>query len=62
MSRSKWKHPFLKIALIKDIFFKKTKKIFSKASTIPAILLYKTVQIYNGKTFKLIQKNLKKQI
>lgn len=54
MSRSKWKQPFIKISVIKDIFFKKTKKIFSKASTIPAILLYQTVQVYNGKIFKSI--------
>lgn len=54
MSRSKWKQPFLKVSLIKDIFFKKTKKIFSKASTIPSLLLYQTVQVYNGKSFKNI--------
>jgi len=54
MSKSKWKQPFLKVSLIKDIFFKKTKKIFSKSSTIPSLLLYQTVQIYNGKTFKSI--------
>ena len=54
MSRSKWKQPFIKISLIKDIFFKKSKKIFSKSSTIPAILLYQTVQVYNGKVFKSI--------
>lgn len=54
MSRSKWKQPFIKISVIKDIFFKKNKKIFSKASTIPSILLYQTIQIYNGKIFKSI--------
>ena len=54
MSRSKWKQPFIKVSVIKDIFFKKTKKIFSKASTIPSILLYQTVQVYNGKVFKAI--------
>ena len=54
MSKSKWKQPFLKISLIKDIFLKKTKKVFSKSSTIPSLLLYQTVQVYNGKTFKSI--------
>jgi len=54
MSRSKWKQPFLKVSLIKDIFFKKTKKIFSKSSTIPSLLLYQTVQVYNGKMFKSV--------
>lgn len=54
MSKSKWKQPFLKISLIKDIFLKKTKRVFSKASTIPSLLLYQTVQVYNGKTFKSI--------
>jgi len=54
MSKSKWKQPFVHILAIKNIFLKKTKKIFSKSSTIPSILLYKTVQVYNGKVFKSI--------
>lgn len=54
MSRSKWKLPFVEVKSIKNIFYKKTSKIFTRAATIPSILLNQTVEVYNGKQFKSI--------
>jgi len=46
--------PFIELTSIKNIFTKKTKKIWSRSSTIPAVLLNQVVEVYNGKQFKPI--------
>lgn len=51
MSRSIWKGAFIKTNLIKNLNSSNL-KIWSRSSTIASSFLNKTVQIYNGKTFK----------
>jgi ribosomal protein S19 len=53
MSRSKWKAPYINLTAVKEAFFKK-KIIALRSSTIPFILLNKTVEVYNGKIFKKV--------
>jgi ribosomal protein S19 len=53
MSRSKWKTPYINLKAIKNVFLKKKITVL-RSSTIPFLLLNKTVDVYNGKIFKKI--------
>jgi small subunit ribosomal protein S19 len=60
MTRSIWKGPFVDALLLKPNFLTNltgpnaTNKIWSRSSTIPALLLGQTVLVHNGKEFKTI--------
>lgn len=54
MSRSKWKVPYVDINEVKKAFFKKKKIIKSRSSTIPFLLLNKTVEVYNGRFYRKV--------
>lgn len=49
MTRAKWKGPYVDLNVLKD-----KKKIWSRSSTIPGILIGKSVLIHNGREFKRI--------
>lgn len=51
MSRAKWKGDFLQSTILKHTL-NKTKKIWSRCSSIPITFLNNRVSIYNGKTFR----------
>jgi len=51
MSRSNWKGSFLDKCILKNLEIE-NKKIWSRRSTIPSMLIGRTVLIYNGKKFK----------
>jgi small subunit ribosomal protein S19 len=61
MSRAKWKGLFIEKFLLKKKFFNRNqKKIWSRRSTIPSILIGQKVLVYNGKEFKKIFINREK--
>jgi len=54
MSRSTWKGPFLDKCVVKNLEIE-NKKIWSRRSTIPLVLVGRTVLVYNGKKFKSLR-------
>ena len=60
MSRSKWKGPFLDLALLNPNFSKKELNVWSRRSNIPFTFIGKNIYVHNGLGFKKVPIDLKR--